>query len=83
MNRPSVAAFFKELIAVNDDVVQRILTANVKCPRKLKSRSICISLQEIQLLCESIRKNKEEVNNVSPVAVNLAEKYTKSKEFMS
>ena len=60
---------------MNSDIEDNILNANVNAPTKTCSRSICISLFEINVLCESIQKYKEEVANISPECLNLAEKY--------
>lgn len=67
--------YYQEVIAVNEEVVNQIRRGKRQSPNKIKSISICISLHEIQLLCEGIAKQKEKMLSLSPEAVNLAEKY--------
>jgi len=61
-------------MAVNDDLVKQIRSGARTSPDKIKSLSICISLQEIRLLAEGISKQKEKLASISPEIVNLAEK---------
>lgn len=61
-------------MAVNDDLVKQIRSGTRTSPDKIKSLSICISLQEIRLLAEGIHKQKEKLVSISPEIVNLAEK---------
>ena len=74
-NRPSVSHYYRELTAVNEDLVDQIRKGNHVSPNKIKSKSICISLYEIQMLCDGIVKQKEKMLAICPDAVNLAEKY--------
>ncbi len=72
--RPSVEEYYKELMAVNEDLVKQIRNGSRTSPDKIKSLSICISLQEIKLLAEGISKQKEKLVSISPEIVNLSEK---------
>ena len=63
------------MIAVNEDIVNQIRQTNRIAPENIKSLSICISLQEVKLLCEGVSKQKEKMKTICPEAVNVAEKY--------
>ena len=73
--RSSVIEYYKELIAVNSDLVEQICSGKNYSKNRLKSRAICISLNEIQLICEAIMRQREEIKMVNPKVENLAEKY--------
>lgn len=72
--RSSVIEYYKELIAVNSDLVEQICSGKNFSKNRLKSRAICISLNEIQLICEAIMRQREEIKMVNPKVENLAEK---------
>lgn len=74
MYRPSVQKYFKELISVNEDSVQEIIYGKPLSTR-VKSKSICLSLYEIKILCECIVRHKAGVEESYPKAAQLAEKY--------
>jgi len=72
--RPSVIEYYKELIAVNNDLVEQICSGKNMSKNRLKSRAICISLNEIQLISEAIMRQRDEIKKINPKAENLAEK---------
>jgi len=41
---------------------------------KIKSKAICISLNEIQLICEAISRQREEIRAIKPKVDNLVDK---------
>lgn len=74
MNRPSVIEYYKELIDVNDELVSQISTGSTVSPNRIRSRVICISFHEVQLICEAINKQRDQIIPICPEAVNLTDK---------
>ena len=74
--RPSVEEYFEELIDINDKLVEQIFqgTEPNALKNKIKSKTIMISLQEIQVIVDSIMRHQEEIKKLCPQAVNLAQK---------
>lgn len=71
---PSVSEYFNEVIAVNEELVENIRKGTSR-PNKIRSRSICISMQELQLLYQGILKQSAELENKEcKEAVQLAKK---------
>ncbi len=70
---PHVSAYYKELINVNDEIVDQLAPGQWKIRDKIKSRSICISVSEIQAIVDGIIKMKPEMSQHFPEAVTLAE----------
>ena len=74
--RPSIEEYFEELININDQLVEQIFQG--KDPNilknKIKSKTIMISLQEIQVIVDSIMRHQEEIKAICPTAVNLVQK---------
>lgn len=70
-----MAEYYKELIEINEDFVQQLRKGKRLSPNKIRSMSILISMQEMQLLCDGIFRQKERILPLCPEAVNLAEKY--------
>ena len=75
-HRPSIEEYFEELININDQLVEQIFEG--KDPNilknKIKSKTIMISLQEIQVIVDSIMRHQEEIKAICPIAVNLVQK---------
>jgi len=71
---PSVIEFYRELIDVKDEVVRQILNKVPDYGKKLKLRSFCISLSEINLICEGILANQEEIQKINPEVVKNADR---------
>lgn len=59
---------------MNNDLVEQICSGKNMSKNRLKSRAICISLNEIQLISEAIMRQREEIKAINPKAENLAEK---------
>ena len=75
INRPSIHKYLKELVSVNDEALQEVLLSKPPQAVAIKSKSICISLYEIKLLCECIQRHRVGLSGPYPTAVSLAEKY--------
>ena len=74
--RPSVEEYFEELIDINEKLVEQIFQGEEPNSLKteIKSKTIMISFQEIQVIVDSIIKYQEEIKSICPQAVNLAQK---------
>jgi len=72
-NSPSILSYFKELISVNEESLNEIIHNKHRSSSLLKSRSICISLNEIKFLCKSIAKQKDDFSGSLVKMSNLAE----------
>jgi len=69
-----ISAYYKELVNVNDNLVEQIITGTIKqTSEKIRSRSICISVAEIGAIVDGIIKMKGEMSSLFPEAVSLAE----------
>ena len=61
-------------MSVNDELVDQIRSPSKMSPDKIKSRSVCISLHEIRLICDAISKQKEDMMLICPEVYTLTER---------
>jgi predicted transcriptional regulator len=71
---PSIREYFKELINVNVGLIEKIKNGTVKAPEKIRSRSICISIHEILIICEGIKKQENEIREIANECLGYVEK---------
>lgn len=67
--------YYKELISISDNFIAKFYSTEREPSEKIKAPSICLSIEEIQLLCKSIINNKEEIMIISPETVKITERF--------
>lgn len=74
--RESIEAYFDQLVDINIKLVESYIQGDNKfhdCPQKLQTRSLCLSLQEIETIVHCLARNLKHLKDVDPEITRIIE----------
>ncbi|KAL4511721.1 hypothetical protein ABPG72_012566 [Tetrahymena utriculariae] len=70
----SIEDYFKELLSINEEAVIKIINHESQKQEKMKVTCVCITLDNVQTLCQIIEKNYSEIYKINQQVADYVKK---------